>query len=194
MFYARDNNLEKFPEDIKQMERLNLLDLANNKIQGVIPALGNNFMPSELYFENNEITGFGTETVNGRRIFCNTDNLETFSASYNKLTKVPDIFTSNTSYYVSSASLGYNEIDGFENQDNGQYQGINVKTFTLSGNRIKTYPACMAKSQSQNQLHPAGRKRSGGIREGLLHLPQTRKPGKPDLHRPDLQPYQGASG
>ena len=149
MFYARDNNLEQFPEDVKKMERLGLLDLANNKIKGVIPALGNNFMPSELYFENNEITGFATETVNGRRIFCNTDNLETFSASYNKLTKVPDIFTSNTPNYVSSVSLGYNEIDGFENQDNGQYQGINVKTFTLSGNRIKTYPACMAKSQSQ---------------------------------------------
>lgn len=149
MLYARDNNLEKFPEAVKNMERLGLLDVASNKIKGVIPALGNNFMPSDLYFENNEITGFGTETVNGRRIFCNTDNLETFSASYNKLTKVPDIFTSDTPYYLSSVSLAYNEIDGFENQDNGQYQGINVTTFTLSGNRIKTYPACMAKSESQ---------------------------------------------
>lgn len=149
MLYARDNNLEQFPEAVKNMERLGLLDVASNKIKGVIPALGNDFMPTDLYFENNEITGFGTVTLsNGRRIFCNTDNLETFSASYNKLTKVPDIFTSDTPYYLSSVSLAYNEIDGFENQDNG-YQGINVTTFTLSGNKIKTYPACMAKSESQ---------------------------------------------
>lgn len=151
MLYARDNNLESIPtKEIAGMEYLGLLDLANNKISGAVEAFGNNFMPAQLYFDNNQITEFKTvEIEGGRRIFCNTDNLETFSASYNQLTEVPDIFTSNTPYYLSSATFAYNKITRFQNADNGTYQGINVTTFTLSGNQIKEYPACMAKSNSQ---------------------------------------------
>lgn len=157
MLYARDNNLEVFPENVKLMGHLGLLDLANNQIgknggeESIIPFLGNDFMPSDVYLDNNQITGFAPKEVNGHRILFNIDNLETFSASYNKLTKVPDIFYSDSPYYISSVSLAYNEIDGFENQNSSDtpYQGINVTTFTLSGNRIKTYPACMAKSESQ---------------------------------------------
>ncbi len=149
MLYARDNNLESVPASIAGMERLGLLDLANNKISGKVEALGNNFIPTQVYFENNQITEFGTVEVNGRRLFCNTDNLESFSASYNNLTEVPDIFTSNTSFWLSDVSFAYNKITKFQNAENGTYQGINVTTFTLAGNQIKQYPACMAKSNSQ---------------------------------------------
>lgn len=149
MLYARDNNLTSVPKEIAGMESLGLLDLSNNKISGVIESFGNDFMPAQLYFDNNQITGFGTVEVDGRRIFCNTDNLETFSASYNNLTEVPDIFTSNSPYYLSGANFAYNKIERFQNADNGTYQGINVTTFTLSGNQIKEYPACMAKSNSK---------------------------------------------
>ena len=148
MLYVRDNNLEEFPEEVKDMGHLGLLDLASNKISGEIPFLGENFMPSELYLEHNQITGFTTQPVKGRNLCFNTDNLETIDASYNRLTKVPDIFTSNTPYYVSSANFAYNQIEEFENAHNG-YQGINVTTFTLSGNRIKNYPSCLVESNSQ---------------------------------------------
>lgn len=151
MLYSRDNNLEAVPASIAGMKRLGLLDLSNNKIAGVVNAFGNDFMPTELYFDNNLITQFGTVTTpdGTRRIFCNTDNLETFSAAYNQLTQVPDIFISNSPYYISGVNLAYNQITGFENGQNGLYQGINVTTFTLSGNQIKMYPACLAKSDSQ---------------------------------------------
>ncbi|HIW65054.1 MAG TPA: DUF4458 domain-containing protein [Candidatus Alistipes intestinipullorum] len=151
MLYVRDNNLTSIPKEIAGMERLGLLDLSNNKISGEVEAFGNDFMPSELYFDNNQITKFKTvATPDGKRqIFCNTDNLDTFSASYNQLTEVPDIFTSDTPYYLSGVNLAYNKIEGFENGKNGKYQGINVTTFTLSGNQIKEYPACMVKSNSQ---------------------------------------------
>ena len=154
MLYARDNLLEEFPSaDLAKMGRLGLLDLANNKIgstgDGYIDAPGNNFRPMDLYLDNNLIKGFRTVDHNSRRIFCNTDDLDTFSASYNQLTKVPDIFSSTSAYFLSSANFAYNQIDGFENADDGTYQGINVTTFTLSGNRIEKYPACLAKSNSQ---------------------------------------------
>ncbi len=154
MLYARDNNLEKVPQAIGGMTALGLLDLAYNKISGDVEPLGMDFAPAQVYFENNQITAFLTENdpASGRRIFCNTDNLESFSASYNKLSEVPDIFTSNTPYWISDVSFAYNQIKGFQNADasgNDAYQGINVTTFTLAGNQIKEYPACMAKSNSQ---------------------------------------------
>ena len=154
MLYCRDNRLTSVPAKIAGMERLGLLDLANNEISGEVAAMGEKFAPSELYFDNNQITGFGrVQSADGKRmLFCNTDNMETFSAAYNKLTQVPDIFDSESPYYLSSANFAYNEITEFQNGDgtgDDAYQGINVTTFTLSGNRIKTYPACMAKSNSQ---------------------------------------------
>ena len=152
MLYCRDNNLESVPASIAGMKRLGLLDLSNNKIKGVVNAMGNDFAPSEIYFDNNQITGFGVDEGNGRRLFCNIDNLETFSASYNQLTEVPDIFDSQSPYYLSSANFAYNQIERVQNANETgtkAYQGINVTTFTLSGNRIKAYPACFAKSNSQ---------------------------------------------
>lgn len=152
MLYCRDNNLEAVPASIAGMERLGLLDLSNNKIKGEVAAMGKNFAPSEIYFDNNQITGFGVDIVNGRRLFCSIDNLETFSAAYNQLTEVPDIFDSKSPYYLSSANFAYNQIEEVQNANGtgtDAYQGINVTTFTLSGNRIKAYPACFAKSDSQ---------------------------------------------
>ena len=65
------------------------------------------------------------------------------------LTLVPDIFSSKTDYIMSGVEFAYNDITGFENGNNGKYQGINVSTLTLSGNQIKQFPACLAKSASQ---------------------------------------------
>lgn len=149
MLYARDNNLESVPASIGGMERLGLLDLAYNKISGEVEAFGPNFAPEEVHFEHNRITGFKSVDYNGTRIFCSLDNLDSFSASYNNLTLVPDIFSSKTDYIMSGVEFAYNDITGFENGNNGKYQGINVTTFTLSGNKIRQYPACLAKSASQ---------------------------------------------
>lgn len=149
MLYARDNNLESVPASIGGMEHLGLLDLAYNKITGEVEAFGPNFAPEEVHFEHNRITGFKSVDYNGTRLFCSLDNLDSFSASYNNLTLVPDIFSSKTDYIMSGVEFAYNDITGFENGNNGKYQGINVSTLTLSGNRIKQFPACLAKSASQ---------------------------------------------
>lgn len=149
MLYARDNNLESVPASLGGMEHLGLLDLAYNKITGEVEAFGPNFAPEEVHFEHNRITGFKSVDYNGTRIFCSLDNLDSFSASYNNLTLVPDIFSSKTDYIMSGVEFAYNDITGFENGNNGKYQGINVSTLTLSGNRIKQFPACLAKSASQ---------------------------------------------
>ena len=149
ILYARENNLSKldkawFGGSRGGFEAMGLLDLAFNKIQRV-DALGKEVQLIQLYLDNNQIEEIPHDSEG---YFCGYDDVETFSVNYNKLTKVPNIFNSNSLYTMNAVSFGGNQITGFEGEEDGSYKGIKVKTLTLSMNPLKKYPTAFAKSNS----------------------------------------------
>ena len=149
ILYARENNLSKldkawFGASRGGFEAMGLLDLAFNKIQRV-DALGKEVQLIQLYLDNNQIEEIPHDSEG---YFCGYDDVETFSVNYNKLTKVPNIFNSNSLYTMNAVSFGGNQITGFEGEEDGSYKGIKVKTLTLSMNPLKKFPTAFAKSNS----------------------------------------------
>lgn len=142
ILYCRQNNLEELPASFKNMKKLGLLDLANNKISKVHP-LGKDISFVQLYLDFNQISSLPRDEEG---YFCGYDDVESFSINYNRLTKVPNIFNANSKFTMASVSFAGNQIDGFEDGDN--YKGIRVETFTLSQNLLEKYPVELAKSNS----------------------------------------------
>jgi Leucine-rich repeat (LRR) protein len=50
---------------------------------------------------------------------------------------------------MASVSFGGNQIDGFEGEEDGTYNGINVETLTLTMNKFKKYPKALAETDSK---------------------------------------------
>ncbi len=153
ILYARENNLTKFTKEMfgkganeneGGLEAIGLLDLAFNKIS-VVEGLGKDVSFTQLYLDNNAITAL-PRAADG--YFCGYDDVETFSVNYNKLTKLPNIFKSNSLETMNSVSFAGNQITGCEDEENGGYNGIKVKTLTLSMNPLKVYPKALADSNS----------------------------------------------
>ena len=147
--YARENRISKldkawFGASRGGFEAMGLLDLAFNEIKRV-DALGKEVQLIQLYLDNNQIEEIPHDSEG---YFCGYDDVETFSVNYNKLTKVPNIFNSNSLYTMNAVSFGGNQITGFEGEEDGSYKGIKVKTLTLSMNPLKKYPTAFAKSNS----------------------------------------------
>ncbi len=145
ILYARQNRLKELPESFKNMKKLGLLDMAFNQIEKVYP-LTKEVAPVQLYLDNNLIEEL---PVDDEGYFCGYDDVETFSVNYNKLKKVPNIFSAESTFTIASVSFAGNEIDGFEGEEDGSYKGIRVETFTLSQNpRLTKYPLALAQSNS----------------------------------------------
>jgi Leucine-rich repeat (LRR) protein len=144
ILYARQNKLKEIPESFKNMKKIGLLDLAYNKIEK-LPALGKEIAPVQLYLDNNNISELPRDAEG---YFCGYDDAETLSFRFNKLTKVPNIFSANSLYTIASVDFSGNQITGFEGEEDGTYKGIKVNTFTLSQNPIEKYPTCLAESGS----------------------------------------------
>lgn len=141
ILYYNRNNLRKLPvESLAAMSKLGRLDVSYNSIHGIIPAFGESFSPVDLYFDHNLIEGF----ENSGKKFCKTEDFENFSANYNKLTEFPNIFTSDTDYYLSSISVGYNDISSFPSN----FNGLKVETLTLSANDFESFPKELGTSNS----------------------------------------------
>ena len=133
IIYALQNNLRVIPESIVNIPELSMLDLAHNNIHGKIKPFGEKFSPIEIHLDNNQIEGFEYDPS---KKFCRTEDLDVFSANFNRLTEFPNIFTSDTKYTMTSISLAYNQISRFP--DN--FQGVMVKTLTLSANAFTSFP------------------------------------------------------
>ena len=146
ILYARQNSLEELPASFSQMQKIGLLDLAFNKISKIHP-LGKGVAPVQLYLDNNLLESLPRDEEG---YFCNYDDVENFSVRYNRLTKVPNIFSSNSRFTMVSVDFSGNLIDGFEGEEDGTYNGIKVNTLTLASNpRLTKYPTALAKSNSQ---------------------------------------------
>lgn len=145
ILYARQNSLEELPESFKNMTKVSLLDLAYNKISKIHP-LGKNVSPVQLYLDNNLLESL---PVDGEGYFCGYADSEAFSVKYNKLKKVPNIFSAKSTSTLTSVDFSGNDIDGFEGEEDGTYRGIKVETFTLAQNpKLTKYPKVLATTNS----------------------------------------------
>lgn len=145
ILYARQNNLEELPASFANMHKLGLLDLAFNKISKLHP-LGREVSFVQLYLDHNMIESF---PVDSEGYFCGYDDIETFSASFNRLKKIPNIFSAESNFMMKSVDFSVNDITGCEGEEDGSYKGINVETFTLTFNHnMKKYPMAFAKTNS----------------------------------------------
>lgn len=145
ILYARQNSLEELPESFKNMTKISLLDLAYNKISKIHP-LGKNVSPVQLYLDNNLLE---TLPADSEGYFCGYADSEAFSVRYNRLKKVPNIFSAKSSSPLTSVDFSGNDIDGFEGEQDGTYRGIKVETFTLAQNpKLTKYPKALAATNS----------------------------------------------
>lgn len=145
ILYATNNNLREIPESFSNLKKIGLLDLSKNQIETLHP-LGKEVAPVQLYLDHNNITSL---PANSDGIFCGTDDTETFSVTYNKLKKVPNIFSAKSKYAMKSVDFSYNEIDGFEGEEEGKYKGLRVETFTLAANPgLTKFPKCLGTTNS----------------------------------------------
>ena len=151
LVYARENSLEELPASLSNMHSLSLLDLAYNKIRKMHP-FGKNVGLVQLYLDYNELESLPRFDENGEEVgFCAIDDVDTFSVKYNKLKKVPNIFSATSKFTMSSVDFSGNQIDGFEDEEKSGkdgYKGIRVETLTLSQNKFKEYPTAIAKTNS----------------------------------------------
>lgn len=149
ILYARQNQLEVMPKEMRNMKKLGLLDLAYNRIATIEEPYGKEFAPVQLYLDHNLLTEIPHDTD----VFCGTDDMETFSVTFNKLTKFPNIFSANSLYTIKSVDFSGNDIRSFEGEDETdekkRFKGIKVETLTLSQNyNLGKYPSILAKTNS----------------------------------------------
>ena len=143
MIYFLNNNLRTIPDGIASMQKIGLLDFSNNNLHGTIKAFGPDFSPIEIYFDNNNIEAFENTPD-----FWRVDDMDVFSANYNKLTEFPNVFTADTDYSLSSISLAYNQISSFP----ADFRGLRTETLTLSANKMKSFPKELFGTDGVNTL------------------------------------------
>ena len=145
ILYARQNKLEELPESFKNMRKIGLIDLAVNRIKKIHP-FGKDIIPVQLYLDFNELESI---PVDAEGYFCGYDDIENFSVKYNRLTKIPNIFSAKSNFMIKSVDFSGNNITGCEGEEDGSYKGINVETFTLAQNpTLKKYPKAFAETNS----------------------------------------------
>lgn len=150
ILYMNECSLTRLPKELNNIKKMGLLSVASNKIT-TLEAAYPDLSFVQLYLDNNQITEF-PHYINesGKRLFFRIEDVETFSCTYNKIKLFPDIFDTSSIYGMQSVDFSYNEIEGFENADNGTYQGIYVQTLSLANNpNLGKYPKCLSDSKSK---------------------------------------------
>ena len=144
MIYMNDCGMSELTKNVSNLKSLGLLSLSYNKIDKIY-AFGSDIVMVQLYLDHNQISEIEMEDG----VFCGMDDVENLSFSYNKLTKLPDIFTAKSLYTMASVDFSGNLITEVDKGPDGVYNGINVETLTLSNNPITTYPVEFAESGSK---------------------------------------------
>ena len=150
ILYMNECSLTVLPKEINEMKKLGLLSVASNKISRIESAYPDiSFV--QLYLDNNRITEFPHYVSDtGKKLFFRIEDVETFSCSYNKLTKFPNIFDADATYVIPSVDFSYNDIEGFEGAEDGTFQGVYIQTLSLANNpRLGKYPKCLADTKSK---------------------------------------------
>ncbi len=172
ILYLTDNNIVELPQNANNLKMLGLLDLANNKLQKIY------HMPDvalvQFYLDNNRLE----ELPSSEEKFFKMDDCETFSVTGNRLKALPNIFTTDTKYFIGLVDFTDNEIESIEGYDirtmelvpdkRGKvFQGIKATTLKVEGNKLRgAFPAAFGLSNSEvtnydfthNLLDSLGRK------------------------------------
>ena len=157
IFYLGFNKLEEFPEyeQLNKMRMLGLLDCNSNNIHTLHP-FGKEVNLVNVMLDYNKIEAI-PHADDG--YFCGYSDMESFSATNNKLTKFPNIFNAKSVYVVKGVSLGYNQIEGFEGEDDDTFRGVNASQVDLKNNNFSKFPKALFKTNSPiNYLVLAGNK------------------------------------
>ena len=150
ILYMNECSLTVLPKELNEMKKLGLLSVASNKISKIESAYPD-IAFVQLYLDNNQITEFPHYvSEDGKKLFFRIEDVETFSCSYNKLTKFPNIFDAEALFVIPSVDFSYNDIDGFEGVEDGTFQGVYIQTLSLANNpRLGKYPKCLAETKSK---------------------------------------------
>jgi Leucine-rich repeat (LRR) protein len=150
ILYMNECSLTLLPKEINNMKKLGLLSVRSNKISKIESAFPD-ISFTQLYLDNNQITEipyFVNES--GKRHFFRIEDVETLSCSYNKIKLFPDVFDADALYGIASVDFSYNDIEGFENAENGTNQGIYVQTLSLANNpKLGKYPKILSDTESK---------------------------------------------
>lgn len=143
LLYVNNDNLEEVPESFNKLTKLGLISLTSNKISKIHP-LGKDVHPSQLMYDNNLITEI---PLGDDGYFCGFVDMETLSFSYNKLTKVPNMFSGVDGEDLGTANFSYNDITGFDDESN--FKTMQMTQINLEGNDLTEYPAVINRTESR---------------------------------------------
>ncbi len=143
MIYMNVCGLTEVTRNISNLKSLGMLSLSYNSIDNIYP-FGSDIVMVQLYLDHNKLEKI---PVDGNGEFCGMDDVETLSFNNNKLTELPDIFTSKSKFIMSSVDFSNNLITKVQNGVN--YKGINVETLSMTNNPIETFPVEFAQSKSK---------------------------------------------
>lgn len=135
LLYCTNNGVTAIPDSFRNFKKLGLLDMSNNRISKLPTGGLGEIAPTQLYLDYNEIEEF--PTTDGR--FCAIEDMETFSATHNKLKEFPNIFTAKGQFIINSVDFSNNEIEKFPDD----FNGILVNTLTLASNPLKVFPKAL---------------------------------------------------
>ena len=124
ILYVSSYGLEEFPMALTEATKIGLLDFSTNKLRK-LPGTGRKLAPVQAFFDDNKISEIADD-------FCETDDIETFSASNNMLKVFPNLFKDgkDSKYQATSVDFSDNHIERFAEG----FNGINVETLTLTKN------------------------------------------------------------
>ena len=138
LLYVNQQKITRLPDNMKNLNKLGLLDVSSNKIS-YLPAMKTNVTKEvnlvEVYLDNNELTDIPDD-------FCGTNDMEKFSASNNKIEYFPNVFTALTLYQLAEIDLSINQIRGFK----ADFKGFRTEELDLSMNcfdKNPTHPGWM---------------------------------------------------
>ena len=169
ILYLSFNNLRETPshEYMKRMTKIGYLDCTNNKLEKVY-SLGKEIAPTSVLFDNNNISEI---IIPEGDYFCGLSQLETFSCSNNRLTKLPDLFSARSVYTMLTADFSSNRITELENGE--LWRGINTETLNLADNRLTTFPSHLLDSGSNIQILMLSSNGMRTLNEGDLKGPKS---------------------
>lgn len=129
MLYVTSCGLKEFPIALKEAEKIALLDLTSNKLEK-LPSTDRKMALVQAMFDDNKITEVDAN-------FCETDDIEKFSISNNRLTLIPALFKDGyeSKYRATDVNFSGNYIRGFA----PGFKGINAETLTLTKNEFGKY-------------------------------------------------------
>lgn len=167
ILYIGFNNLEETPsyDYMKRMSKIGLLDCNSNKLRVVHP-FGKEVCPTTIILDYNQIEEL-YPAEDG--YFCGLNQLEDFTCSNNRLTKLPDLFNAKSVYSMITVDFSSNDISELGVWKEGEeWRGVNTSTLNLADNNLAELPKRLIGSGSRIETLMLGSNGMRKIEKGAL--------------------------